>query len=165
MEEALETSPIVRNSECYKTVDGYVAVEVECRRPILRVVANGGDSYYLDEDGELIECISKAVYLPIATGAITRDFAQKELLALARYLQGSELWNAQIEQIHVTSRGDVELIPRVGGHVIVMGRPEGYADKFGKLQTFYEEVLCEVGWNRYSRINIDYDNQVVAIRK
>ena len=165
MEEALETFPLIRNSECYKTMNGYVVVNVECRRPILRVIANGGDNYYLDEEGEVIEHISKAVYLPVATGYITREFAQKELLALALYLQDDELWNAQIEQICVTPRGDIELIPRVGEHVIALGRPGNYTDKLEKLHTFYKKGFSEVGWNRYLRINVDYDNQVVATKR
>lgn len=162
MEKAIEASPLIRDSECYKTISGHVVVEVECRQPILRVIANGNDSYYLDEEGEVIEHIAKAVYLPIATGHITRKFAQTELLVLAQYLQTDEVWNAQIEQIYVNSRGEIELTPRVGDHVIVLGRPGDYASKFDKLQSFYRKGLSETGWNRYSRINIGYNGQVVA---
>lgn len=165
IEEALETSPLIRNSECYKTINGYVVVEVECRQPVLRVIANGNDNYYIDEEGEVIEHISKATYLPVATGHITREFAKKELLALALYLQDDELWNAQVEQIYVNAYGEIELIPRVGNHTIVFGRPDNYAEKFDKLHTFYEKGLSEVGWERYSRINIDYNNQVIATKR
>lgn len=165
MEEVLEASPLIASSECYKTLGGYVVVEVECRRPILRVMPNGGGSYYLDEDGKVIEHIAKAVYVPVATGYITREFAQEELLTLAHFLQNNELWNAQIEQICVTQRGELELIPRVGGHVVVLGRPGNYAEKFSNLQTFYEKGLSEVGWNRYSRINVDYNNKVIGTKK
>ena len=165
IEKVLDASPLIRKSECYKTIDGYVAISIECRRPILRVMADGGDSYYLDEEGEIIERISKAVYLPVATGRITREFAKKELLVLAQYLRTDDLWNAQIEQIHVTANQEIELIPRVGDHVIVLGRPGNYAQKFDRLQTFYKKALDQVGWDRYSRINIDYTNQVVATKK
>ena len=165
IEEGLERSQIISNSECYKTLDGYVVARVECRRPILRVMSSGGENYYLDEEGEVIDYIAKAVYLPLATGYITRTYAQDKLLPLAHYLQKSELWNAQIAQICVMSSGDIELIPRVGEHIIVLGRPENYAEKFDKLKAFYEKGLNEVGWNRYSRINVDYDGQVVATKR
>lgn len=165
IEEGLGQFPLIRRCECYKTVGGYVVVSVECRRPILRVMTLGSDSFYLDEEGEVIEHISKAVYLPMATGNISRDFAKKELLPLAQYLHKNEFWNAQIEQICVTSNGNVELIPRVGDHVIVFGRLENFVEKFDKLGTFYEKALCELGWDRYSLINVDYAGQVVATRK
>ena len=165
IEKALDASPLIRKSQCYKTLDGYVAISIECRRPVLRVIADGGDNYYLDEEGAVIERISKAVYLPVATGRITRDFAQRELLPLAQYLHSNDLWNAQIEQIHVAANEEIQLVPRVGDHIIVLGRPGNYDHKFGKLQTFYKKALTEVGWERYSHINVDYSDQVVATKK
>lgn len=165
IEEVLESSPLISSSECYKTINGQIVVEVTCRRPILRVLSEGNDSYFLDEEGEIIEHIAKAVYVPVATGHITRSFAKKELLPLAQFLQDEELWEAQIEQIHVTSRKEIELIPRVGSHIIVLGRPGDYAYKFEKLQAFYEKGLSKVGWDRYSRIDIDHNNQVIGTKK
>lgn len=165
IEKVLEASPLVASCECYKTINGYVMVEVECRRPILRVIADGNDSYYIDEEGEIIERIPCGVYVPLATGHVTRKFAKKELYALAQFLQKEELWNAQIEQIHVTARQEIELIPRVGDHIIELGRPDDYAEKFDKLEAFYKKGLNEVGWDRYSRISIDYENQVVATKR
>ena len=165
MEKALEASQLIATSECYKTMDGHVMVTVKCRKPILRVITNGGDSYYLDEEGEVIEHIAKPVYVPLATGNITREFARKELLVLAQYLQAEELWNAQIEQIYVTDREEIELIPRVGNHTIILGRPERYAEKFDILLAFYKKALSEVGWERYSRIDLNYADQVIATKK
>lgn len=165
MEKALEASPLIASSECYKTMDGHVVVTVECRKPILRIITDGNDSYYLDEEGEVIDHIAKAVYVPLATGNITREFARKELLALAQFLQDEELWRAQIEQIYVTASGEIELIPRVGNHTIILGSPEGYAEKFDNLLAFYKKALSEVGWERYSHINLDYDGQVIATKK
>lgn len=165
IEKVLDEVPLIAQSECYKTIAGYVVVEVECRRPILRVIANSGDNFYIDEQGEVIEHIARPTYIPVATGHVSRDFAQKELLTLAQFLRADDLWNAQIEQIYVTSNEEIELIPRVGDHTIVLGRPGNYAYKLGKLRTFYEKGLSEVGWDRYSRINIDYNNQVVGTKK
>ena len=165
IEVALESSPLIASCECYKTISGHVMIEVKYRRPILRIINDNHDSYYLDEKGEIIEHIAYAVYVPIATGHITRKFAQEELYTLAQYLQDEELWNAQIEQIHVTSHGEIELIPRVGNHIIVLGLPNDYARKFDKLLTFYEEGLNKIGWDRYSRISVDFNNQVVATKR
>lgn len=165
MEKTLETSPLIASSECYKTMDGHVMVTVKCRKPILRVINNGNDSYYLDEEGEVIEHIAKAVYVPLAMGNISRKFAREGLLPLAQYLQEEELWNAQIEHIFVNEQGMIELIPRVGNHIIVLGSPKDYADKFDNLLAFYKKALSEVGWDRYSHINLDNEGQVVATKR
>ena len=34
------------------------------------------------------------------------------------------LWNAQIEQIHVLPGKNIELVPRVGDHLIYLGKME-----------------------------------------
>lgn len=165
MEEALDASPLISKSECYRTLDGYIGIEVKCRKPVLRVMTVEGESYYVDEEGEVIDHIAKAVYLPLATGHISREMARNELLALALFLAENDMWNAQVEQIHVTPRQEIELVPRVGDHVIVLGRPNDYARKFDKLMVFYEKALSEVGWERYSHINVDYGNQVVGTKR
>ena len=165
IESALETSPLIASCECYKTISGHVVVSVECRKPILRIITHAGESYYLDEEGEAIAHIAKAVYLPVATGHITSDFAKEKLLPLAQLLQDDKLWDTQIEQIHVTPRQEIELVPRVGGHIIALGRPEDYAQKLDNLHTFYEKALKEIGWDRYSRISLDHQGQVVATKK
>ena len=54
IEEALEGYPLISKSECYKTLQGYVGIRVACRRPILRVITNAGESFYLDEEGDVI---------------------------------------------------------------------------------------------------------------
>ena len=140
-------------------------VEGDGRLPILRVISDPGDSFYLEEQGGVVEHIARPTYIPVATGHISRDFARRELLILAQYLRADELWNAQIEQIYVTPREEIELVPRVGNHTIVLGRPGNYAYKFDKLRTFYTKGLSQVGWDRYGRINVDYSNQVIGTKK
>ena len=53
----------------------------------------------------------------------------------------------------------------MGGHIIALGRPDDYAQKFDNLQTFYEKALKEVGWDRYSHINLDHKGQIVATKR
>jgi cell division protein FtsQ len=54
------------------------------------------------------------------------------------------------------------MIPKLGNQVIVFGDAEDAAEKFSKLKLFYKKVITTTGWNRYSVINLQYKNQVVA---
>lgn len=60
----------------------------------------------------------KAVHVVVATGFIDRKFAQNELFELGTFLHNDNFWNAQIEQIYITPKQEVELVPRVGDHVL-----------------------------------------------
>ena len=37
--------------------------------------------------------------------------------------------------------------------------------KLDKLKEFYTEGLNEVGWNKYDRINIEFEKQVICTKK
>jgi cell division protein FtsQ len=81
------------------------------------------------------------------------------------YLNNDSFWSAQIDQIYVDSHDEIDLIPRVGNHVIHLGTTGDMEDKFRNLRAFYDKVLPEVGWNMYSNINIEYKDQIVCRRR
>ena len=128
-------------------------------------MGNNGDEYYLDNTGKIIASLGKPVHVAVATGFIDRKFAQDQLYQLGKYLQTDAFWNAQIEQINVTPKQELELVPRVGSHILFLGKAEDYNEKFRKLQTFYEKVLSQVGWNKYERISVEFNNQIICTKK
>lgn len=80
-------------------------------------------------------------------------------------MQKNPFWDAQIEQIYVLSDQNVELVPRVGDHLIYLGRLKDYDQKLARLKEFYQKALNKVGWNKYSRINVEFDNQIICTRR
>lgn len=165
IEDTLSHYSLVLRCECYKSVSDKVCIDVTCRTPILHVMPEGGRSFYVDREGVVVDRLPRPAYLPVATGRISKEFATHELCELATFLQHSTFWDAQIEQIHVLTDGDVELIPRVGNHVIRFGKVENVKYKFSKLKTFYDKGLPQVGWDRYSVIDISHTNQVIGVKR
>lgn len=89
---------------------------------------------------------------------------------------GNDFWKNQIEQINITNDLGVELVPRVGNHIIYIGQlPWGkyksqidrnvaaYVNKkLDRMLKFYKYGLSKVGWNKYSYIDVELDNQIVC---
>lgn len=166
LEEALSGHPLIDRVECYKTPSHKVCVEVSQRIPILRVMSNRGENYYLDNKGTVMPPDAKCVaHVPLATGYIEKPFAVKELYKFGVFLQQNPFWDAQIEQIYVLSDKNVELVPRVGDHLIYLGRLKDYDRKLERLKEFYRKALNTVGWNKYSHINVEFDNQVICTKR
>lgn len=165
IEETLVKHPFIGNAECYLTSGGKVAIDLYQRVPVLRIISNSGDNYYLDSKGDIMVTPGRPVHVVIATGFIDRKFAKEELYPLAKFLQEHAFWKAQIEQINVTPKQELELVPRVGKHILFLGKPGDYNEKFSKLQTFYNEALNKVGWNKYERISIEFTNQIICTKK
>ena len=165
MELLLEKNPFIKDAECYITAGGKVKIDLYQRIPLLRVMSSNGDNYYIDNEGKAMKASGKPVHVAVATGYIDRKFAQDKLFELARFLQNDKFWNAQIEQINVTPKQEIELVPRVGNHILFIGKPELYETKFRKLKAFYTEGLNKVGWNKYNRISVEFNNQIICTKK
>ena len=165
VENKLKENRLIKKVECYKTVDGTVRIKVYQRTPILRVFSTR-ESYYVDDEGEKMPVPENfTVYVPVASGFITDEFATNQLYKFALFLQQDKFWNSQIKQIYVAPNGDIELTPAVGNHQIILGKIENYDENLEKLRLFYEKGLSKVGWNKYSVINLKYKNQVVCTKK
>lgn len=166
LEEVLAPHPLIDNVECYKTPDGHICVEVSQRIPLLRVMSDGGEDYYVDHKGRVMPTDAKnAARLVVATGHIDRAYATGVLYPFARYLQTDAFWQAQAEQLHVLADRTVELVPRVGDHIVYLGRLEQVEQKLDRLKRFYEQGLNKVGWNKYRRISVEFGNQVICTRR
>jgi len=176
VEEVLKKSPFVSTAECYKTQNGHVCISVTQRLPIVRIKSITGDDYYVDDKGGIMASSKYTSDLVIASGYITKEFAQVYITPLMQVLMESEFWKNQVVQINVMPDKGIELVPRVGDHIIYMGylptaktkeerfaRISDFLDrKLERLEKFYRYGLSQAGWNRYHYISLEYDNQIIC---
>lgn len=164
IEQKIQENKLIKRAECYKTTNGTLKIDIYQKIPIFRVISRN-ESYFIDDEGGIMPSTgSLSAYLPVATGYIEKEYAKTKLYDFALFLHNNKFWNSQIEQIYINSNGDVELIPRVGNHQIILGKIDDYKENLEKLKLFYEKGLNTVGWNRYSVINLKYKNQVVCTK-
>ena len=169
----------LKTAEVYMDVEGILHVFVDQRNPILRIMPDDGGDYFMDEEGVVIR--RRNLYTPrlhIAGGNITvsskmlsgvsvldtsiKHSILKDIFYLVNHINGDDFWSAQIDQIYVDGNNEIDLIPRVGNHKIRLGTVENLEGKLRNLETFYDDVLPEVGWNKYSLINLEYKDQIVC---
>ena len=55
--------------------------------------------------------------------------------------------------------------PRVGDHIVYLGKLDQFEDKLDRLKVFYKKALNEVGWNKYSRISLEFNNQIICTKR
>jgi len=166
LERELSKHPLIDEAECYKTPSGKVCVEVTQRIPILRVMSANGENYYLDNKGTVMPPDAKCVaHRVIVTGNVEKSFAMKDLYKFGVFLHNNKFWDAQIEQIHVLPDRNIELVPRVGDHLVYLGELDDFEDKLARLKEFYKKGLNKVGWNKYSRINLEFSNQIICTKR
>lgn len=173
IEKVLEANPWISEAELYFDSKDALHVFVEEREPIVRVFTNSGFSFYLDSAGHRMPLLENlSLRLPVVTGFSNArkwnkyDSAMlRDVKTVAGYVYQHPFWNAQIGQINITSDRRFELIPVVGDHIIKLGDAENVEAKLEKLYIFYKQVLAKVGLAKYKQLDIQFDGQVVAVKK
>ena len=79
IEETLQKSPFVERAECYKTQSGHVCIQVRQRVPVVKVMADNGENYYIDSHANVMPENRYVNDLIVATGHISRKYAQSHL--------------------------------------------------------------------------------------
>ncbi|MGC9471390.1 MAG: cell division protein FtsQ/DivIB [Bacteroidales bacterium] len=181
IEKGVEMHPFVRKAEAYTTSEGVLRVEITQRKPVLRLIYPSQRSMYLDREGFLVPCADiKPAHTLVCNGHLpdpgtVRSATQidslknaswyRQLYDMALFIAENEFWSAQFEQVYVRPDLEVELVPRVGAHMIMLGSLENYRGKLHKLMVLYREGLSRVGWNQYEWINLNYKDQVICTKK
>ncbi len=165
IEEALLAHEIIESAKVVQSASGRITISLMQKMPVLRIFSAGGN-YYVDSKGRpMTTSLGQAILVPIANGNIEQSFAVSELYQFALFLQNNSFWNDQITQIYVRSANDVEIVPRVGNHRILLGSLDDFEKKLKHLRLFYEQAIPKMGWDKYSIINLKFRNQIVCTKK
>jgi cell division protein FtsQ len=173
IEKKIKMNPFIKDAQLYSDLKGNLVVKAEVRRPIARIVRNDGPDGYIAEDGTVMPVSDKFTsrvvlisggyvrqLLKLKTVSETEQGAQ--LMELINTIREDEFWAAQIAQLDIDSKANITMYSQVGDERIEFGQPDNLEPKFKKLMIFYKEILPRMGWNKYSRVNLMYDGQIVA---
>jgi cell division protein FtsQ len=173
LENALKANPFIEFAKVYADMTGVIHVQIRQRQPVLRVVNMANLHFYIDGNGNKIPLSDNyTAKVLVASGLIEEDFSgrvdtlktkmARDLFRTALYIKSDTLWDNQIEQLFVDLKGDIEMVPRVGGHKIILGSADSLQIKFRNLLVFYKKAIPKVGWDTYKTINLKYANQIVC---
>lgn len=94
-----------------------------------------------------------------------------KLINFVQFVDSDDFWKSFIVQIRIdasqTDYGDgpdVEIVPRAGNQVILLGSIDDYDQKLAKLLSFYKHAVAYEGWEGCSYINLKYKDQIVCIK-
>lgn len=164
IEKALGQNEMIKSAECYTTPSGKVYIKINQRIPKFRVI--GGSNYYVDTERKKIKASTNyTAYLPVVSGYVNEEMIAGDLFDFISFLEKNSFWNDQIEQIYIRPDKKIELVPRVGDSIILLGTFNNYEAKLNKLKKLYTKAFNVIGWNHYKMIDLQYNGQVVCTKK
>ena len=187
IESLLQTNPFIFEAQANIDLSGVLNVEIKQKNPLIRVHTKKGQQYYITDEGQMMPISEHGSQrTPIASGEISDYYSsvrnlQNEsspiedtllkrsvlfrLWYLAKKIKSDPFMDAQTDQIYVNEKGEFELVTRVGGQLVIIGNIDNLEKKFTKLKALYTESFNQIGWNKYSIINLKFKNQVVCTKK
>lgn len=190
LEKIVMSNPFVERVEVYSTLDGNLHIDAWQRDPIVRVYNMQNEQFFIDKNGAFMPVSEK--YTPaviVANGFIFNTYSEmkiapppilknsnnidsltiprmiNQVYKVASFVANDTFWSANTQQIFVNELQEIELVPRVGDHRILIGDTTDLRSKFDRLFLFYQKGLSNTGWNKYSLINLKFKDQVVCTKK
>lgn len=175
IEKIINGKSTVRNSEAYVSSDGYLNIKISQRTPVVGF-RSGQTEYYADAEGFVFPLSQSSVpgavmisgKIPLTVeegfkGELT-DSAQRkwlmETIGMTQYIKKARLWKEV--DYSVTENGDMTINPEGENVTFILGSPENYVTKLGRIKRYYLGVVPSVGEDYYSTVNVKYAGQLVC---
>jgi cell division protein FtsQ len=185
LQKVINSNPYVKKATLSVSVNGVVKAAIQQRDPVARIMDVDNNQYILDKTGYLmpinqdfpvrlvfangnisIRKNNKPAVKEKATGTntpnqrLTGDLSYIHKAAMA--IHSDSLTNALVEQIYLNEMKEIELVPKVGNQLIILGDTSQINQKLHNLKVFYQEGIKNFALNNYKTINLKYKNQVVC---
>lgn len=161
----------IKNAELFFDNNELLRVYIDEREPVARVFTTSGKSFYIDSSILCLPLSEKfSARLPVFTGfASEPGYLRRQdsslllgIKVISEALLSDSFLMAIIEQVDITAQRHFEMIPKIGRQTILFGDAEDVAEKCNKLKLFYKKIMPVAGWSKYSIINLEFKNEVVA---
>ena len=163
LEQGILKNQMIENVDVYVDVNGDLSVLVKQRNPILRIKSFDGN-YYLDDKGKKMPLSTNfSARVPIVTGVDN----PKDRNLVYRFYQKVLQDDFMKKQVVAITVNDEEffLKTRIGNHLIEFGKLQNVKNKIKKLKVFYQKVLADHSYDKYKKVNVKYNKQVVCTKK
>lgn len=169
MEKVVVANPWVEDAQVYVDNKQNLHALVVQRVPVARIFEQGGNSYYIDRQMEVLPLSDKYNYyttvvtnVPELKNDSLSNALKAQIMALVQYIRKDTFWSQQVSQLIVRDDMQFEIVPVLGEHQIILGDTTDMQLKFENLFAFYTKVLNEVGWDKYKVLDLSYKGQLVA---
>ena len=160
LEKKLNQLPAVDSANVYLSLDGKLHLDILQRVPVFRL-NNGGKGFYVDKDGTEFP-ISKNYSHPCML--VSGDVKKKEYLKLVELIDkiDKDSFCKNYFAGITKENGNFNLITNEGLYKVELGDLDHIEFKIKGFKTFVEKFLVNQNPEKYSKISVKYDNQIVT---
>src|SRR5690606_6078609 len=160
LEKEINNFPSVDSANVYLNLNGALNVDIMQRVPAFRL-NRGGENFYVDRKGNEFP-LSKIYSHP--TMLVQGDVKRSEYLQVAELVKKIEKDDFSRKYFIGIAKegGDYNLLTSDGHYRVELGSLEKIELKVKGFRTFVEKFLVFQEPEKYSRVSVKYDNQIVT---
>jgi len=164
LESIVNSNGFIKNSEAYVSIEGDLIIKVEQRNPIGRIISEDA-TFYIDDESEIMT-ISK-IYssrVPVIFN-YSESSSQKEIYQMCDLIDSDEFLKKNVTRINFLKNNYITLNFRDHDFDLVIGEYKNIKKKVKNFKAFYHAAIDNESIDKYSKINLQFENQVVCSNK
>ena len=164
IEQEIDKNTYVEKSQVYMKIGQELNVDIKQKEPIARLITS--DSiFYLDKNSNFMSLSKlKSSNVPLIFG-FSEYSDLKYLTEISLIIKKDEFLNKNISQIFIKDDQKIDLKIRGNNTIIEFGNNNRLKNKIQNLKAFYNRAISKNEIDKYKKINLQFENQVVLVKK
>ena len=164
IEQEIDKNTYVEKSQVYMMMGQELNVDIKQKEPIARVITS--DSiFYLDKNSNFMSLSKlKSSNVPLIFG-FSEYSDLKYLTEISLMIKKDEFLNKNISQIFIKDDQKIDLKIRGNNTIVEFGNNNRLKNKIQNLKAFYNRAISKNEIDKYKKINLRFENQVVVVKK
>ena len=164
IEQEIDKNTYVEKSQVHMKIGQELNVDIKQKEPIARVIT--ADSiFYLDKNSNFMSLSKlKSSNVPLIFG-FSEYSDLKYLTEISLMIKNDEFLNKNISQIFIKDDQKIDLKIRGNNTIIEFGNNNRLKNKIQNLKAFYNRAISKNEIDKYKKINLRFENQVVVVKK
>jgi cell division protein FtsQ len=163
LEERLRANEMIQDAEVYLSVNGTLGAKIKQRTPIARIATK--NSYYIDSEGKVMPLSTvSAAHVPFVEGKVDKN-ELKNIYVLAKYIAEDDFLRKNVISIVQNNNKTFALTLRTNDFIVQFGNIDHMEKKVNNLKAFYKKAAKDKALHNYTKVDLQFTNQVVCTKK
>ena len=164
LESLVNSNGFIKNSEVYISIEGDLIIEVQQRNPIGRIISDNA-TFYIDDESKIMT--TSKIYSSRVPVVFNYDesSSQKRIYQMCDLIDSDEFLKKKVTRINFLKNNYITLNFRDHDFDLVIGEYKNIKKKVKNFKAFYQVAVGNESIDKYSKINLQFENQVVCSKK
>lgn len=161
MEDKLSKNPFIKNAQVYLENNGVLHTRIEQRIPVARVKDKNKEYYITQDSIQIPLCKTFSAKVLLVLGKIEKN-DYNGIVQLTNIINNDILLKNLITGIKKIQKNSFILFVDDGRYVLDLGDLNNLEEKLHNFKVFHQEYIEKTAEMPYKKLNLKYNNQIVA---